>query len=77
MLLTDAGETQLSPGMCAGFRAGTGDGHQLLNRTNEEVVYLEMGDRSPGDSVVYPDDDLQALLVDGKWEFTHKDGTAY
>ena len=77
VLLTDAGETQLSPGMCAGFRAGTGDGHQLLNRTNEEVVYLEMGDRSPGDAVVYPDDDIQALFVDGKWEFAHKDGTAY
>lgn len=77
VLLTDAGETQLSPGMCAGFRAGTGNGHQLLNRTNEEVIYLEVGDRSPGDSVVYPDDDLQALFVDGKWQFAHKDGTTY
>jgi uncharacterized cupin superfamily protein len=33
VLLTDAGETQLNPGMCAGFKAGTGNGHQLLNRT--------------------------------------------
>lgn len=77
VLLTDSGETQLSPGMCAGFKAGTGNGHQLLNRTNEEVIYLEIGDRSAGDSVVYPDDDIQAGFVEGKWQFAHKDGMPY
>lgn len=77
VLLTDAGETQLSPGMCAGFKAGTGDGHHLVNRTSEEVSYLEVGDRSTGDSAAYPDDDLQAALVEGKWQFAHKDGSPY
>ncbi len=77
VLRTDAGETQLSPGMCAGFKAGTGDGHQLLNRTSEDVFYLEVGDRSAGDSVTYPDDDIQAVLVEGKWQFVHKDGRPY
>jgi uncharacterized cupin superfamily protein len=77
VLITDRGETQLSPGMCAGFKAGTGDGHHLLNRTSEEVIYLEVGDRSVGDSVVYPDDDLQAIFVAGKWQFNHKDGSSY
>lgn len=76
-LLTDAGETELMPGMCAGFRAGSGDGHQLINRTSEDVLYLEVGDRSPGDTVSYPDDDLQAILIEGKWRFAHKDGTPY
>lgn len=77
VLISDAGETQLSPGMCAGFRAGTGNAHQLVNRTNEEVSYLKVGDRSAGDSAHYPDDDLQALLVEGKWQFAHKDGSPY
>ncbi len=77
VLLTDAGETQLSPGMCAGFKAGTGNAHQLLNRSSEEVLYLEVGDRSTGDSAVYPDDDLQVVLVGGKWKFAHKDGSPY
>lgn len=77
VLVTDAGETPLSAGMCAGFKCGTGNAHQLLNRSNEEVIYLEVGDRSPGDTAVYPDDDLQAALLDGKWLFTHKDGTPY
>lgn len=76
-LINDAGETELFPGMCAGFKAGTGNAHQLVNRTNEEVHYLEMGDRSAGDIVHYPDDDLQATLIDGQWSFTHKDGSPY
>ncbi len=77
VLLTDVGETVLSPGMCTGFKAGTGSGHQLLNRTSEEVIYLEIGDRSARDSVVYLDDDLKAVSVDGKFRFTHKDGSPY
>lgn len=76
-LVTDRGETVLSAGMCAGFRAGCGDAHQLVNRTNSDVLYLEIGDRTAGDQVVYPDDDIRAVLVDGKWQFTHKDGTPY
>ena len=77
-LVTDAGETQLEPGMCAGFRAGTGDAHHLVNRTNVDVVYLEVGDRTPGDGASYPDDDIQAeMLGVGKWRFTRKDGTPY
>ena len=76
-LHTDEGRTVLSPGMCAGFEAGDGNGHHLVNETGEDVFYLEIGDRAPGDEVRYPDDDLQALLVEGKWKFVHKDGTAY
>jgi uncharacterized cupin superfamily protein len=77
ILITDAGEMQLSAGMCAGFKAGTGNAHQLLNRSSEEVIYIEVGDRSAGDSAVYPDDDLQAVLVEDKWKFAHKDGSPY
>src|SRR5689334_12044659 len=78
VLITDEGETLLAPGMCAGFRAGSGNGHQLVNRTDEDVLYLEVGDRTPGDSASYPDDDLKAVLgSDGQWQFLHKDGTPY
>ena len=76
-LQTDEGKILLSPGMCAGFRAGTGHAHSLVNETIGEVVYLEIGDRAPGDEATYPDDDLQASLVDGKWQFSHEDGTPY
>lgn len=76
-LHTDEGRTPLAPGMCAGFKAGTGNAHRLVNETAETVVYLEVGDRSAGDQAQYPDDDIQATLVDGRWSFLHKDGTPY
>ena len=77
-LITDAGETLLRPGMCVGFKGGTGQGHHLVNRSNADVVILEVGDRTAGDQGSYPTDDLQAVLgADGKWKFTHKDGTPY
>jgi uncharacterized cupin superfamily protein len=76
-LYTDEGRNRLASGMCAGFKAGTGNGHRLVNETGEEVVYLEVGDRSPGDEGIYPDDDLRALMINGQLRFVHKDGTPY
>jgi len=74
-LVTDAGATQLAPGMCAGFASG-GSPHHLENRTGTDVVILEVGDRGAGDSVFYPDDDLAVTMgPDGKWRYTRKDGT--
>src|SRR6185369_15304545 len=46
-LCTDAGEVRLAPGMCAGFKAGTGNGHNLINASDDDVLYLEIGDRTP------------------------------
>ena len=75
--VTDREEVALSPGMCAGFPA-QGIAHQLVNRTERDVVYLEIGDRTPGDEGSYPRDDLKAVLgLDGKWIFTRKDGAPY
>lgn len=77
-LATDAGEQALRAGMCAGFPAGSGNGHHLINRSHAAAVYLEVGDRSAGDCVSYPDDDLQALRgEDGRWRYLHKDGSPY
>ena len=76
-LQTDDGKIRLSPGMCVGYPAGTGNANNLINETSEDVLYLEIGDRTPGDEAVYPDDDIRASLVNGKWDFTHKDGSPY
>lgn len=76
-LVTDKEEIALGAGMCAGFPA-QGAAHQLVNRTDKDVVYLEVGDRLPGDEGNYPKDDLKAAMgADGKWMFTHKDGRPY
>lgn len=45
------GEMVLKSGMCAGFAARSDDAHQLINRSDAEVLYLEIGDRTPGDRV--------------------------
>ncbi|WP_263971540.1 cupin domain-containing protein [Leptolyngbya ohadii] len=77
-LLLGAEEFQLSPGDCCGFKAGTGIAHQLVNRSSETVTYLEMGDRTPGDQVEYPNNDLKATqTINGAWILTHKDDRPY
>ena len=73
MLYTNNGKTELAPGMCMGFPAGTGNAHHLRNESSEEVLYLEIGDRTPGDEVDYPDDDLRVANK----KYLHKDGTPY
>lgn len=71
-------EFLLNPGDCYGFKAGTGIAHQLVNRTAEMVTYLEIGDRTLGDQVEYPNDDLKATQsLNGDWIMTHKDGRPY
>lgn len=74
--VTDEGEMVLTPGMCAGFKAG-GRAHRLENRSAEPLVFLEIGDRAAGDTVVYPRDDFAALFENGAWRFTHTDETPY
>ncbi len=77
-LVTDDGETTMEPGMCAGFPAG-GTAHHLENRTETDVLYLEMGDRGEGDAVDYPLDDLR-LIMDpkaGRLRYARKDGPFY
>jgi uncharacterized cupin superfamily protein len=73
VLVTDAGEQLLRPGMAAGFPAGVADGHQLINRTDGTVTYLEIGSRHELDDCFYPDANLQIRHQDGV--FTRKDGS--
>src|SRR5262245_6930984 len=78
VLVTDEGEQLLCAGMCAGFPAGTKNGHQLVNRSQRPARYLEISNRDALDSAEYPDVDLAyGKAADGKAIFTHKDGTAY
>ncbi|MDP3857234.1 MAG: cupin domain-containing protein [Stagnimonas sp.] len=86
VLRTDAGEQTLRAGDCAGYPAGSGDGHQLVNRGTTVAVYLEVGTRNPQDECFYPDDDLlldyrQQVGRDGDTQqetvALHKDGRPY
>jgi uncharacterized cupin superfamily protein len=76
-LVTNNGEQRLTAGMCAGFPAGKADGHCLVNRTDRDAVYLEVGDRRPDDAVTYPDDDILGRATPQGRRFSRKDGTPY
>ena len=54
----DDGETVLKPGAAAGFKAGSGIAHCLINRTQRDAVYLEVGTRAKSERVHYPDVDF-------------------
>ena len=80
VLRTDAGEHVLTAGMCAGFPAGSRDGHQLINRSDRPARYLEVGTDHAEDMVVYVDPDVDMAFgrgPDGRAAFTRKDGTPY
>ena len=76
-LITNLGEQVLKSGIAAGFPAGDADGHHLINHTDSDVVYLEISDRTSGDSANYPDDDLIAKASEKGWIFTRKNGEIY
>ena len=78
VLRTDEGEQLLTAGMCAGFPAGTTNGHQLVNRSDRPARYLEISNRDPEDSAEYPDVDLAYQKApDGSAVFTRKDGSRF
>ena len=49
VLIEDDGQTILRAGDCATFQKNTGNGHHMVNRSDEIAVYLEVGSSSPKD----------------------------
>jgi uncharacterized cupin superfamily protein len=77
VLIEDGGEILLKPGEAAGFKANSGNGHHLVNRTKGDVVYLEIGTRSKFERVEYSDVDLLVVRDDKGARYTHKNGEPY
>jgi uncharacterized cupin superfamily protein len=79
VLRTGSGEQLLRAGMCAGFPAGSDDGHQLINRSGADAVYLEVSNRDGSDSAHYsdPDVDLMWNPPHARGSMTRRDGTPY
>ena len=76
-LIEDDGETVLNPGDAAGFKAGVSNGHHIVNRSEEDVVFLEVGTRAATERAHYPDDDLAGFKGETGFTFKHKNGEAY
>jgi uncharacterized cupin superfamily protein len=77
-LVDNTGPHLLKRGMCAGFKAGNGNGHHLQNNSKAPCTYLEVGTRAPSDVVMYSDIDMKAVSAEGGgWRFVKKDGSAF
>jgi uncharacterized cupin superfamily protein len=76
-LIEDGGECVLKPGDAAGFKANSRNGHQLVNRSSRDAVYLEVGTRSKHERVDYPEVDLLVVRDDNGMRYTHKNGEPY
>ena len=77
VLVTNEGEQTLRAGMCAGYPAGSKNGHHFVNRSQKPAKYLEMGTNVPGDAAFYPDDDLMWIETEEGTVAAHKDGRRY
>ena len=77
VLIEDKGETVLRPGDAAGFKAGVANGHHLVNRTQRDAVYLEIGTRALSEHAHYPDVDLDFIRDKDKAQVRHKSGEPY
>lgn len=74
-LIEDDGDTVLRAGDCAAFPKGTGNGHYMINRSDQIAIYLEVGSHQPADITTCSGIDLKSANTDGL--FVHKDGTPY
>ena len=77
VLIEDAGETIMRPGDCAGFKANVANGHHLVNRTQRDALYLEIGTRAPSERAHYPDVDLKFERDETSARILHKSGEPY
>jgi uncharacterized cupin superfamily protein len=77
VLIENDGETVLKPGDAAGFKAGSRNGHHLVNRSSRDAVYLEIGTRSKHERVEYSDVDMLHIRDDKGTRYVHKDGKPY
>ena len=77
VLCEDGGELLMRAGDAAGFKAGVANGHCLINRSDRDAVYLEVGTRAACERVEYPDIDLRMERDEKGACYLHKSGEPY
>jgi len=77
VLCEDSGETLLKAGDVAAWKAGVADGHCLINRSQQDVVLIEIGSRMAAETVTYPDLDLVMVRDQSGARYLRKNGEPY
>jgi len=77
VLCEDHGETVLRPGDAAAWKAGVANGHCLMNRSDRDTVFIEVGTRAPADRAYYSDIDMMVTRDEKGARYTKKNGEPY
>jgi len=76
-LCEDDGETILKPGDAAAWKAGVANGHCLINRSNRDAVFIEVGSRAARERAHYSDIDMKVERDDKGMHYTRKNGEPF
>ena len=77
VLIEDDGETILTAGEAAGWKAGAPNGHCLVNRSDRDALILEVGSRASSENAIYSDIDMQVVREGTTSRYLHKNGEPY
>ena len=77
MLCEDGGETVLRSGEAAAWKAGVTNGHCLINRSDRDAVFIEVGTRASAERAFYPDIDMMVTRGEKGARYTRKNGEPF
>ena len=77
VLREDDGEIVLKPGDAAAWKAGVENGHCLVNKSNRDAVFIEVGTRAAAERAFYSDIDMMVTRDDKGARYTKKNGEPY
>jgi uncharacterized cupin superfamily protein len=77
VLREDDGETILKAGDSAAWRAGVANGHCLINRSDRDTVFIEVGTRSPAEKAHYSEIDMMVVRDEKGGRYTRKNGEPF
>ena len=77
VLVEDGGETVLKAGDAAAWQAGVANGHCIVNRSNSDAVFLEVGTRAKSERAHYSDIDMMVTRDDKGFRYSRKNGEPY
>jgi uncharacterized cupin superfamily protein len=77
VLCEDDGETVLRPGDAAAWKAGVTNGHCLINRSDRDTVFIEVGTRAAADRAYYSDIDMMVARDEKGARYSKKNGQPY
>jgi len=74
VLREDEGEIVLKPGDAAAWKAGVANGHCIINRSNRDAVFIEVGSRAPTERAQYSEIDMVFVREEKGVRYTKKNG---